>query len=205
MNRILKYVGIGIISILSKTTKAQSFGGTAQFGMYSANYTNPMSQKEQLKGKGYLGLGATYEHKIGASGQMSIPMVVSYSRFGTEQVLGENNIMTQNANALNIGAGVKYFLNSEANIVRPFLASLVSYEALLASTYYYDANQAGNLEWKSNAQLNIQAGVGFDTGLNSRVDFFGTLNLGLFNRLDKDVYGTYKDRVLGLGVNFVFN
>lgn len=205
MKRISIYIGIGIISILSKTTQAQSFGGTTQFGMYSANYTNPMNQKESLTGKGFLGLGATVELEVGESGKLAIPVVLSYSRFGTEQTIGENQIMSQKASTLNIGGGAKYFLNSEANYIRPFIASLVSYEALLKSTYYYDVNQAGNLEWKSNAQLQIQAGVGFDTGLNSRLDVFGTFNLGLLNRLDKDVYGTYKDRVLGLGVNFVFN
>lgn len=204
MKRIIQFFIVGLV-LSSNASKAQSVGATAQLGAYSAKYTNPNNTEETVTGKGHLSLGATYEVKLDNKGQLSIPFVLNYTRFGTEQNFGENQIMTQDANTLNLGAGAKYFINSDEHTIRPFAAALISYEALLNSTYYYEAQQAGDLDWRSNAYLGIQMGVGIETGLNARIDIFGSFNLGLLNRLDKETYGTYKDNVIALGLNFVFN
>jgi outer membrane protein W len=188
-----------------KTSNAQSIGGTAQVGIYAPSYTNLQDAKEQISGTGFMTLGATYEIKFGNEGKQVLPIVLSYSRFGTEQKFGENQVMSNSANSISLGAGYKHFFAGDDNTLRPFVGVLLNYEALVNAKYYYDAQQAGDLAWKSNLYANVQAGVGLETGLNSRIDFYVMANAGLLNRLDKTLYGVYRDHFLGLGVNFVFN
>ena len=38
-----------------------------------------------------------------------------------------------------------------------------------------------------------------------KIELFGQYQLGLLNRVDAVKYGTYKDQVLGLGINVIFN
>lgn len=204
MKHIFNLITFGLVCICNRVN-AQSIGATIQAGIYSANYTNMANTSENVTGKGHLSLGAIYEAKLGNKGQFSVPVILNYTRFGTEQNFGENQIMTHNANTINLGVGAKYFFNGDENTLRPFIATIASYEALLNSSYYYDAQQAGDLDWSSNAYIHLQAGIGIETGLNSRIDIFGTFNLGLLNRLDSETFGSYKDRVTGLGINFVFN
>jgi hypothetical protein len=203
MKKIHQYLTLGLL-LISAHGKAQFIGATAQVGLYAANYTNPSNVKEEVTGKGYLSLGVTYEAKLGEN-QFSIPVVLNYSRFGTEQTIGESQIMTQNANTINLGLGVKYFFKSDDHTIRPFAAAMASYEALVNSSFYYNAQQAGTLDWGSNAYLGVQAGLGIETGLNARIDIYASFNLGLLNRINSDAFGTYKDQNTCLGVNFIFN
>jgi hypothetical protein len=192
-------------AILTASLQAQSIGGMAQAGIYSAKYTNPNGQNEDVTGKGHLLVGATYEIKLDNKGQLRIPLVLNYAQFGTEQTILENQFMSQKATTINIGAGGKYFFSDDGYSLRPFAAALLSYEALVNSTYSYEGNQMGNLDWRSNAFLTLQTGIGIETGLNLRLDIYAAYNLGLLNRINKEEYGTYKDQMLGLGINFIFN
>lgn len=194
-----------IVMITVKSLVGQSIGGTVQMGIYSPKYINVVNAEEQISGTGFITLGAVYELKLGNQGKQVIPIVISYSRFGTEQNFGENQVMTNAANSLSVGAGYKYFFAGDESAVRPFVGLVLNYEGLINSKYYYDAQQTGDLDWNSNFYTNFQAGVGIETGLNSRIDFYITANTGLLNRLDESSYGVYKDNFYGLGVNFVFN
>ena len=192
-------------AIFSAHVHSQSIGAVAQAGFYTANYTNPNGQIKDVSGKGHLLLGATYEVLLDKKGQLSIPLVLNYTRFGTEQVITESQSMTQKAIALNIGAGGKYFFSGDEYTLRPFLSALVSYEAFVNSSYDFGGTQMGQLDWRSNAYLNLQAGIGIETGLNLRMDIYATHNLGLLNRINTVDYGIYKDQITGLGINFIFN
>ena len=204
----MKYLFFSIAtlwSLLPQTMEAQSIGASAQAGIYSPNYTDLSDAKQEVAGKGFLSLGAMYEIKFGKSGQIVMPVSLSYSRFGSEQTFGENQIMTHDANAVSLGGGLKYFMKDDNTTLRPFVGLLLNYEALLNSTYYYDAQQSGDLDWNSNLYAQIQAGVGIETGLNTRLDVYAVFSPGLLNRVDKDTYGTYQDQIIGLGVNILFN
>jgi hypothetical protein len=183
----------------------QSIGGTVQMGIYSPTYQNLKEVKEDLKGTGFITLGAVYEIKLGDQGKRIIPVVLSYNRFGTEQSFGENQVMTNSANSLSIGAGYKHFFVGDGSTVRPFLGFVLNYEGLVNADYYYDAQQAGKLDWGSNLYGNLQAGVGIETGFSSRIDFYASASMGFLNRLDKSTYGVYKDNFYGVGINFIFN
>lgn len=186
-------------------SNAQSVGASAQVGVYSPNYTDLSDVKQEVAGKGILSLGAVYEFKFGRSGQFVVPLCLSYSRFGSEQKFGENQMMTHEANAISLGGGLKYFLKDDNTTLRPFVGLILNYEALLNSTYYYDAQQSGDLAWNPNLYVQIQAGVGIETGLNTRLDVYALFSPGLLNRVDKDIYGTFQDQIAGLGVNIMFN
>ena len=192
-------------SLLPTSMQAQSVGASTQVGIYSPTYTDLSDVKQEVSGKGFLSLGAMYEIKFGNSGQIVVPVSLSYSRFGSEQNFGENQIMTHDANAVSLGGGLKYFMKDDNTTLRPFVGFLLNYEALLNSTYYYDAQQSGDLVWNSNLYAQIQAGIGIETGLNTRLDVYAVFSPGLLNRVDKDTYGTYQDQIIGLGVNILFN
>jgi len=204
----MKYLFFSIAtlwSLLPTSMQAQSVGASAQVGAYSPNYTDLNDVKQEVTGKGFLSLGAMYETKFGNSGQIVAPLTLSYSRFGSEQNFGENQIMTHNANAILLGGGLKYFMKDDNTTLRPFVGFLLNYEALVNSTYYYDAQQSGDLDWNSNLYAQIQAGVGIETGLNTRLDVYAVFSPGLFNRVDKETYGSYQDQIIGLGINVLFN
>ena len=204
----MKYLFFSIAtlwSLLPQTIEAQSIGASTQAGIYSPTYIDLNDAEQEVEGKGFLSIGAMYEIKFGNSGQIVMPVSLSYSRFGTEQNFGENQIMTHDANAVSIGGGLKYFMKDDNTTLRPFVGLLLNYEALLNSTYYYDAQQSGDLDWNSNLYAQIQAGVGIETGLNTRLDVYAAFSPGLLNRVDKDTYGTYQDQIIGLGVNILFN
>jgi outer membrane protein W len=194
-----------IVMMFANSLVGQSIGGMVQMGIYSPKYTNVENAKEEISGTGFITLGAVYELNLGNQGKQIIPIVISYSRFGTEQNFGENQVMTNSANSLTIGAGYKYFFVGDESALRPFVGLVLNYEGLINSKYYYDAQQTGDLDWRSNFYTNFQAGVGVETGLNSRIDFYVTASTGLLNRLDESTFGIYKDNFYGLGVNFVFN
>ena len=204
----MKYLFFSIAalwSLLPQTVQAQSVGASIQTGIYSPSYTDPSGLKQEVAGKGFLGLGAMYEIKFGNSGKIVVPVILSYSRFGTEQNFAENQIMTHDANAVSLGGGIKYFMKEDHTTFRPFVGLLLNYEALLNSTYYYDAQQTGDLDWNSNLYAQIQVGVGIETSSNTRLDLYAIFSPGLLNRVDKDIYGTYQDQIVGLGVNMLFN
>lgn len=192
-------------SLLPQTMHAQSVGASTQVGIYSPTYTDLSDVKQEVAGKGFLSLGAMYEIKFGKSGKIVVPVSLSYSRFGSEQNFGENQIMTHDANAVSLGGGLKYFMKDDNTTFRPFVGLLLNYEALLNSTYYYDAQQSGDLDWNSNLYAQLQAGVGIKTSSNTRLDVYAVFSPGLLNRVDKDTYGTYQDQIIGLGVNILFN
>ena len=201
----LKMLFLTCGAIFSAKIQAQSIGGLAQAGIYSANYTNPNGQDENVTGKGHFQIGATYEIKLDNKGQICIPLILNYTQFGTEQSILENQFMSQKAKTINIGAGGKYFFIDDRYSLRPFAAATISYEALVNSNYTYEGTQMGKLDWRSNAFFGLQTGIGIETGLNLRLDIYANYNLGLLNRIDKQDYGTYKDQMLGLGINFIFN
>ena len=192
-------------SLLPQLMQAQSAGANIQVGTYSPSYTDPSGVKQEVEGKGFLSLGAMYEIKFGNSGKIVVPVSLSYSRFGSEQNFAENQIMAHDANAISLGGGIKYFMKEDHTTFRPFVGLLLNYEALLNSTYYYDAQQSGDLDWNSNLYAQIQAGVGIETGLNTRLDVYAVFSPGLFNRVDKETYGSYQDQIIGLGINVLFN
>lgn len=192
-------------SLLPQTMQAQSIGASTQIGIYSPSYTDLSDVKQEVTGKGFLSLGAMYEIKFGNSGQILVPVALSYSRFGSEQNFGENQIMTHDANAISLGGGLKYFMKDDNTTLRPFVGLSLNYEALINSTYYYDAQQSGDLDWNSNLYAQLQAGVGIETSSNTRLDVYALFSPGLLNRIDKDTYGTYQDQIIGLGVNILFN
>lgn len=205
MKTIRNFVWVVCTLFAAGNARGQSVGATTQVGIYSPSYTNTDGIEEEVTGKGFLSLGATYEIKLGNDGQLAVPFALTYSRFGSEQVFSETQTMQQDANAISLGGGIKYFMNDDDNTFRPFVGLLLSYEALVNSSYYFDAQQSGSLEWKSNLYAQVQVGCGIETGLNTRLDLYGIFNPGLLNRLDSEKYGTYRDQIIGLGVNIVFN
>lgn len=182
---------------------AQSIGGSASLGSYMPKFTNPSGNEESVSGKSYLSLGGIYHYNL--NDNSAIPVVLNYTSFSSEHDLGNGEISNQSANSFNIGAGYKYTMGSAENTLRPMFAGIFSYEALINSKYYFDEIQNGDLEWSSNAFLGLQAGVALETGLNAKIEFFAQYQLGLLNRVDATKYGTYKDQVIGLGINVIFN
>lgn len=204
----MKYLFFSIAALWSlqpQSTQAQFVGAIIQTGIYSPSYTDPSDVKQKVTGKGFLSLGAMYETKFGNSGKIIVPVSLSYSRFGSEQNFGQNKIMTQDANAVSLGGGIKYFMKDDHTILRPFMGLILNYEALINSTYYYDAQQSGNLDWNSNLYAQIQVGLGIETIYTTRLDVYTFFSPGLLNRVDKKVYGIYRDQIVGLGVNILFN
>ena len=197
------YSSIAIILFSIGSLTGQSIGGSASIGTYMPKFTNTSSTEEVVNGKSYMNLGGIYHYNI--NDNSSVPVVIGYSNFSSEHDLGNGEILTQSANSLNIGAGYKYAFGSAGKTIRPLLSALLSYEALLNSNYYFDEIQNGELDWNSNAFLGIQAGVVLETGLNTKIELFAQYQLGLLNRVDAAKYGTYKDQVLGLGINVIFN
>jgi len=204
----MKYLFFSIAalwSLLTQTMQAQSVGVSTQVGIYSPSYTDLSDVKQEVTGKGFLSLGAMYDIKFSKSGKIVVPVILSYNRFGSEQNFDENHIMTHDANAVSLGGGLKYFMKDDNTTFRPFVGLLLNYEALLNSTYYYDSQQSGDLDWNSNLYAQLQGGVRFETSSNARLDVYALFSPGLLNRVDKDTYGTYQDQIIGLGVNIFFN
>lgn len=196
---------LSLILTISNQLKAQSIGGGAEIGIYSASYVNPENVEEEVSGTGYLSLGGVYELKLGRSDQNIIPISISYARFGTEQTLSNDQTMSHKASNLRLGLGYHYYTRSTDYTIRPFIGAGVAYEALINATYYYNEQQSGKLDWNPNAYLNIKGGIGIETGVNARIDVFANWNLGLLNRVESNTYGTFKDQVLSLGINVIFN
>ncbi len=184
---------------------AQTVGVTATIGSYSASYFNPKNVEETVQGKSSISIGGTYEIPLDIVENLVVPINLTFSKFNSEQRLADYSLMTQKANAVNLASGAKYFFYDENSTVRPFVGAMLNYELYVNSTYYYNTQQSGNLDWKSNLSTIVQTGVGISSDYDSRIDVFAFLNLGMLNRLDKATYGTYKDRVLGVGVNYLFN
>lgn len=189
--------------VFKETVYAQSFGLGVNTGLYNPTYTNSSGVSEKVSGKGILGISIISELSLIESENSKFPVGIHYHRFSTEHQLNEVQTMTNAAQSLQIDLGYKYYFARQEKHIRPFTQLGMAYETLIQSTYFLNEFQQGDLNWKSNLYANIQAGLSFKSSNSSRVDIYGKVGLGLFNRLSEN--GKYTDQIFTLGSNIIFN
>jgi hypothetical protein len=202
INHIFKGLGLLLVGLHSSASSAQLAGVGIQTGTYSPSFTNSAGATETVDGKGILMGSFVYEVKPSEQMTFSVPVSISYARFGTEMAINSNQTMTNKAQSLGLGVGYKQFFADPNAWVKPYVHVGAQYEAMIKSTYYYDEFQNGNLDWSRQLFGQLKGGVRIDGGLGVQVDLFAAMDLGLLNRLS--TAAIYRERCFSVGANVLF-